>query len=205
MFNVDQPARVRRSASMITCRMLETERLTWAKYRLFSRGMYQHREKHSYFSSVYDGNLLQQLIVEAECQRKFAEHIHETEGILATIYGYSSFWTGFDTRGHQAVRGNQPNAANRQISAYKSKFINIIAVLHSSIGVHQPENDVPVGPFICLHSAGFRDIASAFGGLDVPPLLELRATKQAHNFSPRFESPSPTDEEDSDGYEDFWC
>ncbi|KAJ7490516.1 hypothetical protein FB451DRAFT_621300 [Mycena latifolia] len=105
---------VKRSASMITCRILETERLTWAKYRLFSRDIAQCiRSVKAIRTSV-------QLTVEAEYQRKFSEDINETEGMLAAIRGYSTFWTGLDARGHQAVRGNQPNASQRQINAYSA-------------------------------------------------------------------------------------
>ncbi|KAJ7490505.1 hypothetical protein FB451DRAFT_1389290 [Mycena latifolia] len=121
---------VRRSASMITCRILETERLTWAKYRLFSRDIAQCIRSvkairtcaSSCPCSVHDVKLFHQLTVEAEWQRKFAEDINETEGMLATIRGYSTFWTGFDVRGHQAVRGNQPNTSQRQINAYRLKL-----------------------------------------------------------------------------------
>ncbi|KAJ7490576.1 hypothetical protein FB451DRAFT_622273 [Mycena latifolia] len=105
---------IKRSASMITCRILETERLTWGKYWLFSRDIAQCiRSVKAIRTSV-------QLIIEAECQRKLAEDISETEGMLATIRGYSTFWTGIDTQGHQAVRGSQPNTSHRQISAYSA-------------------------------------------------------------------------------------
>ncbi|KAJ7430781.1 hypothetical protein FB451DRAFT_1198684 [Mycena latifolia] len=107
LVTTDQPARVRRSASMITCRILETERLARAKYRLFCRDIEECT------NTAKNIRISVQLTVEAEHQRKFTEDINETDGILATIRGYSTFWTGFATQGHQALRGNRSNASNR--------------------------------------------------------------------------------------------
>ncbi|KAJ7490526.1 hypothetical protein FB451DRAFT_1165882 [Mycena latifolia] len=76
LVTTDQPARVKRSASMITCRILETERFTCRKYWLFSRDI------ANCIKSAEDIRISVQLIVEAEYQRKFAEDINETEGIL---------------------------------------------------------------------------------------------------------------------------
>ncbi|KAJ7690341.1 hypothetical protein B0H17DRAFT_1201691 [Mycena rosella] len=76
-----------RSASMITCRMLETKRFTWKKYRLFSRDVAECAK------NVKSIRTAVQLIVEAERQRKLAEDINETEGMLATILGHNTAWT----------------------------------------------------------------------------------------------------------------
>ncbi|KAJ7441434.1 hypothetical protein FB451DRAFT_1191062 [Mycena latifolia] len=62
--------RVKRSASNIRSRMLETNTLTWKTYRLLSRDI---------------SDCVKKLIVEAERQRKYTNNIKETESILTSI------------------------------------------------------------------------------------------------------------------------
>ncbi|KAJ7490485.1 hypothetical protein FB451DRAFT_1389269 [Mycena latifolia] len=78
---------VKPSASMITCRILETERFTWKKYWLVSRDIGECAKSAQAISTTI------QLTVEAERRRKLAEDINEIEGMLATIRGYNTFWT----------------------------------------------------------------------------------------------------------------
>ncbi|KAJ7490519.1 hypothetical protein FB451DRAFT_1513171 [Mycena latifolia] len=77
--------KVKRSASKIQSRMLETTALTWKKYRLLSRDI-----------SICTKNIKEiqtavQLIVEAERQRKYTDEINETEVILASLHAPGKF------------------------------------------------------------------------------------------------------------------
>ncbi|KAJ7490463.1 hypothetical protein FB451DRAFT_1552179, partial [Mycena latifolia] len=67
---------VKRSASMIKCRLLETTTLTWKKYRLFSRDI------SDCVKIVMNIQTTVELIVEAELQRRYTDDINETEIIL---------------------------------------------------------------------------------------------------------------------------
>ncbi|KAJ7490458.1 hypothetical protein FB451DRAFT_1220127 [Mycena latifolia] len=67
---------VKRSMSMIHCRVLETSTLTWKKYRPISRDISVLTKK------VKEIRTAVQLVVEAERQRKYTDDINETESIL---------------------------------------------------------------------------------------------------------------------------
>ncbi|KAJ7133596.1 hypothetical protein C8R44DRAFT_730723 [Mycena epipterygia] len=69
--------KVKRSASMIQCRMLEVDTLTWKKYRVLSRDIADCS------NSIKKIQIAVQLILEAERQHKFTQGINETEPILA--------------------------------------------------------------------------------------------------------------------------
>ncbi|KAJ7133591.1 hypothetical protein C8R44DRAFT_870963 [Mycena epipterygia] len=70
---------VKRSTSMIQCRMLEVDTLTWKKYCVLSRDIAE------YAKSVKKIRTAVQLVVEAERQRKFTEDINQTEAILTSV------------------------------------------------------------------------------------------------------------------------
>ncbi|KAJ7490504.1 hypothetical protein FB451DRAFT_621190 [Mycena latifolia] len=70
--------KVKRSASNIRSRMLETNTLTWKTYRLLSRDISDCVKKAKKIQNTV------QLIVEAERQRKYTDDINETEIILAS-------------------------------------------------------------------------------------------------------------------------
>ncbi|KAJ7490508.1 hypothetical protein FB451DRAFT_1552205 [Mycena latifolia] len=71
---------VKRSASMIQCRLLETNTLTWKKYRILSRDISNcAKDVEKILTAV-------QLTVEAERQRKYTEDINETEAILTSLH-----------------------------------------------------------------------------------------------------------------------
>ncbi|KAJ7141468.1 hypothetical protein C8R44DRAFT_867088 [Mycena epipterygia] len=72
---------VKRSASMIHCRVLEanSNTLTWKKYQAFSRDIAECAKMVENIQTAV------QLIVEAERQRKFTEDINETETILTSV------------------------------------------------------------------------------------------------------------------------
>ncbi|KAJ7690339.1 hypothetical protein B0H17DRAFT_1134369 [Mycena rosella] len=111
---------VKRSASMITCRMLETGRFTWTKYRLFSRDVAECAR------SVKSIRTAVELTVEVERQRKLAEDISETEGMLASIRGHDNFWTApfnirtISPRRPHAIHGNPQNASPRHSNSYSA-------------------------------------------------------------------------------------
>ncbi|KAJ6583943.1 hypothetical protein DFH09DRAFT_1075560 [Mycena vulgaris] len=71
---------VKRSASMIQCRMLETNTLTWKKYRLLSRDIAECAKNVKKIRTAV------QLIVEAERQRKYTEDINDTKTVLNIRY-----------------------------------------------------------------------------------------------------------------------
>ncbi|KAJ7490518.1 hypothetical protein FB451DRAFT_1552212 [Mycena latifolia] len=70
--------KIKRSASKIQSRMLETNATTWTEYRLLSDDISDCAK------SVKEIRTAVQLIVEAERQRKYTEDINDTEAILAT-------------------------------------------------------------------------------------------------------------------------
>ncbi|KAJ7490574.1 hypothetical protein FB451DRAFT_1389355 [Mycena latifolia] len=70
---------VKRSASVMQYRLLETTTFTWKKYRILSRDISncaRHAEK--IWTAV-------QLIVEAERQRKYTDDINETQAMLTSL------------------------------------------------------------------------------------------------------------------------
>ncbi|KAJ7490495.1 hypothetical protein FB451DRAFT_1389279 [Mycena latifolia] len=71
--------KIKRSASKIQSRMLETNALTWKNYRLLSHDISDCAD------SVKEIRTAVQLIVEAERQRKYTDDINETEVILTTV------------------------------------------------------------------------------------------------------------------------
>ncbi|KAJ7490493.1 hypothetical protein FB451DRAFT_1165849 [Mycena latifolia] len=79
-----QLLKIKRAASKIQSRMLETNTLTWKKYRLLSRAISDCAK------SVKEIRTAVQLIIEAERQRKYTEDINEMEVILTTA-GMCSF------------------------------------------------------------------------------------------------------------------
>ncbi|KAJ7490499.1 hypothetical protein FB451DRAFT_621152 [Mycena latifolia] len=74
-----QLLKIKRSASKIQSRMLETKTLTWKKYRLLSRDISDCGK------SVKEIMTAVQLIVEAERQRKYTDNINEMEVMLSTV------------------------------------------------------------------------------------------------------------------------
>ncbi|KAK7048731.1 hypothetical protein R3P38DRAFT_2871180 [Favolaschia claudopus] len=79
---------VKRSASVIQCRILDVNRLTWKQYRILCRDIIQAVERVKRVRTTV------QLIVEAERQRKFTEDIATTQTVLArttspSVAGYS--------------------------------------------------------------------------------------------------------------------
>ncbi|KAJ7133565.1 hypothetical protein C8R44DRAFT_870938 [Mycena epipterygia] len=70
---------VKRSASMMQCRVLEGETLTWKKYRVLSRDIAEC------VKTVKNIRTAIQLIAEAERQGKFTDDINETEIILTSL------------------------------------------------------------------------------------------------------------------------
>ncbi|KAJ7921294.1 hypothetical protein B0H13DRAFT_1866896 [Mycena leptocephala] len=73
---------IKRSASMIQCRILETNTFTWKKYRLLSRDIADCAK------GVKKIRITVQLIVEAERQRKFTDDINATETFLRSVQCY---------------------------------------------------------------------------------------------------------------------
>ncbi|KAK7022147.1 hypothetical protein R3P38DRAFT_3538577 [Favolaschia claudopus] len=74
---------VKRSASMIQCRILNSRTLDWKTYRLLSRDLRQSTEKvKEIVIAVQPLSDLVQLIIEAEHQRKFTEDIKATQVVL---------------------------------------------------------------------------------------------------------------------------
>ncbi|KAJ7430780.1 hypothetical protein FB451DRAFT_1198683 [Mycena latifolia] len=71
--------KIKRSASKIQSRMLETNTTTWTEYRLLSRDISDCAK------SAKEIRTAVQLIVEAERQRKYTEDIKETEVILTSV------------------------------------------------------------------------------------------------------------------------
>ncbi|KAJ7490524.1 hypothetical protein FB451DRAFT_1361372 [Mycena latifolia] len=71
--------KVKRSASKIQSRMLETNTTTWTEYRLLSDDISDCAK------SVKEIRTAVQLIVEAERQRKYTEDINKTEAILTSV------------------------------------------------------------------------------------------------------------------------
>ncbi|KAJ7490494.1 hypothetical protein FB451DRAFT_1361356 [Mycena latifolia] len=71
--------KVKRSASNIRSRMLETNTLTWKTYRLLSRDTSDCVKKVQKIQNDV------QLVVEAERQRKYTNEINETEIILTSV------------------------------------------------------------------------------------------------------------------------
>ncbi|KAJ7490467.1 hypothetical protein FB451DRAFT_1552181 [Mycena latifolia] len=70
---------IKRSASMIQCRLLEMNNLTWKKYRILSRDI------SNCAKDVEKIRTAVQLIVEAERQRKYTDDINETEATLTSL------------------------------------------------------------------------------------------------------------------------
>ncbi|KAJ7859903.1 hypothetical protein B0H13DRAFT_2355886 [Mycena leptocephala] len=70
---------IQRSASIIQCRILETNTFTWKKYRLISRDIADCAK------GVKKIRTTVQLIVEAERQRKFTDDINATETFLTSV------------------------------------------------------------------------------------------------------------------------
>ncbi|KAJ7441422.1 hypothetical protein FB451DRAFT_1441280 [Mycena latifolia] len=70
---------VKRSASVMQCRLLETTTFTWKKYRILSRDI-SNCARH-----VEKIRTADQLIVEAERQRKYTDDINETQAMLASL------------------------------------------------------------------------------------------------------------------------
>ncbi|KAJ7921295.1 hypothetical protein B0H13DRAFT_1866897 [Mycena leptocephala] len=73
---------IQRSASIIQCRILETNTFTWKKYRLLSRVIADCTK------GVKKIRITVQLIVEAERQRKFTDDINATEAFLRSVQCY---------------------------------------------------------------------------------------------------------------------
>ncbi|KAJ6623604.1 hypothetical protein B0H10DRAFT_2213291 [Mycena sp. CBHHK59/15] len=73
--------RIKLSVSEIRCCILESEHITWKKYRLLSKRILECKQ------DVRKIRITVQLTVEAERQRKYTEDIHETQTILTTIRG----------------------------------------------------------------------------------------------------------------------
>ncbi|KAJ7490510.1 hypothetical protein FB451DRAFT_1361366 [Mycena latifolia] len=71
--------KIKRAASKIQSRMLETNTTTWTEYRLLLRDISDCAK------SVKENRTAVQLIVEAERQRKYTEDINETEAILTSV------------------------------------------------------------------------------------------------------------------------
>ncbi|KAJ7474051.1 hypothetical protein FB451DRAFT_1466540 [Mycena latifolia] len=76
MFTAYLLHRIKCSASMIQCRLLETNTLTWKKHRLLSHDISVLTNK------VKEIQTAVQLIVEAERQHKYTDDINETESIF---------------------------------------------------------------------------------------------------------------------------
>ncbi|KAJ7489421.1 hypothetical protein FB451DRAFT_1362307 [Mycena latifolia] len=76
---VEKGLRIKRSASMIQCRLLEANTVTWKKYRLLSRDISDCTKK------VKEIRTAVQLIVETERQRKYTDDISETVIILTNV------------------------------------------------------------------------------------------------------------------------
>ncbi|KAJ7835616.1 hypothetical protein B0H13DRAFT_1913485 [Mycena leptocephala] len=72
-------SKIKRSASMIQCRILEMNTFTWKKYRLISRDITGCAE------GVKKIRTTVQLMVEAERQRKFTDDINATETFLTSV------------------------------------------------------------------------------------------------------------------------
>ncbi|KAJ7096127.1 hypothetical protein C8R44DRAFT_889845 [Mycena epipterygia] len=70
---------VQQSASIIQCRVWETGRFTWKKYRLLSNDIAECSGKTKTIRAAV------QNVIEAEHQRKLAGDIDETESILASV------------------------------------------------------------------------------------------------------------------------
>ncbi|KAJ7141476.1 hypothetical protein C8R44DRAFT_974973 [Mycena epipterygia] len=85
---------VKRSASMIQCRILETDALTWTKYRVLSQDITDCAK------IVKNIRIAVQLIVEAEHQRKFTEDINETESILTGVRSPSRLGAVYQPNAH---------------------------------------------------------------------------------------------------------
>ncbi|KAJ7859904.1 hypothetical protein B0H13DRAFT_1901261 [Mycena leptocephala] len=73
---------IQRSASIIQCRILETNTFTWKIYRLLSRDIADCAK------GVKKIRITVQLIVEAERQRKFTDDINATEAFLTSVQCY---------------------------------------------------------------------------------------------------------------------
>ncbi|KAJ7835505.1 hypothetical protein B0H13DRAFT_1913543 [Mycena leptocephala] len=71
--------KIKRSASMIQCRILETDTLSWKRYRALSRDIGDCAK------GVKKIRTTVQLIAEAERQRKFTEDINATGNILTCV------------------------------------------------------------------------------------------------------------------------
>ncbi|KAF7364808.1 hypothetical protein MVEN_00350900 [Mycena venus] len=69
---------IKRSASMIKCRILNTDSSSWKKYRLLSRDIANCAVRTKKIRTAV------QLIIEAEHQRKFTEDIDATEAVLTS-------------------------------------------------------------------------------------------------------------------------
>ncbi|KAJ6585435.1 hypothetical protein B0H19DRAFT_1250267 [Mycena capillaripes] len=82
---------IKRSTSMIQCRLLETNTFNWKKYRLLSRDI---ADCAKYAKKI---RTTVQLIIEAERQRKFTEDINATEISLT-----SARYPGSGIPGYQA-------------------------------------------------------------------------------------------------------
>ncbi|KAJ7490470.1 hypothetical protein FB451DRAFT_1389257 [Mycena latifolia] len=70
---------VKRSTSIIRCRMLETLTLTWKQYRILSRDISNCAKDLEKIRTAV------QLVVEAERQRKYTDDINETQAMLTTL------------------------------------------------------------------------------------------------------------------------
>ncbi|KAJ7490605.1 hypothetical protein FB451DRAFT_1165961 [Mycena latifolia] len=70
--------RVQRVVSKILCRLLETDRMTWGKYRSFTKNIAECTTQAKAIHTTV------RLIVEAERQRKLTEEISEAQLILGT-------------------------------------------------------------------------------------------------------------------------
>ncbi|KAJ7490459.1 hypothetical protein FB451DRAFT_1513064 [Mycena latifolia] len=110
--------RVKRSASMIQCRLLETTTLTWKEYRLLSRDIsdcFKNVGKIRTAVELDDGsnkNCTGQLIVEAERQRRYTEDINEIEIMLTSMHSPGSDWLV-----------SHHNVGNAQSSIYPSCLV----------------------------------------------------------------------------------
>ncbi|KAJ7490612.1 hypothetical protein FB451DRAFT_1513358 [Mycena latifolia] len=69
---------VQRVVSKVLCRVLETDKMTWSKYRVFARDIAECTNQVKAIRTTV------RLIVEAERQRKLTEEISEAQLILGT-------------------------------------------------------------------------------------------------------------------------
>ncbi|KAJ7274007.1 hypothetical protein C8J57DRAFT_1467063 [Mycena rebaudengoi] len=81
---------IKRLASMIRCRILETSTVTWNKFRQLSQDIAEceidvKKICTAVQAGSFSSNKYSELTVEAERQRKYTEHINETQTVLTAV------------------------------------------------------------------------------------------------------------------------